>query len=99
MRVLFFISFLISITGNAQTKSIEDIDFRSTDTLKGPYAVESGQSYLFIASGFGTGQVSAGAKLDSISNFLIKDIVLVYSKYHKAQGFNQAKLNDSRWSN
>src|SRR5688572_25725995 len=99
MKKLFVLFLIIAYSTSAQTISITDIDFQSTDTLKGEYTARAGQPYLFIASEFGKGQVTEGVKLDSISDFLIKEIVLVYSKYRKAQRFNQAKLNESRWSN
>jgi hypothetical protein len=93
--IFIFLAFLIK----GQKKSIAEIDFLPTDTIDRPYTVTVNQPYIFIASSFGSDRILQGTKLDSISDFLIKEIVLVYSRYHKSENFSQSKLNDARWNN
>jgi len=91
---LFFIPFL----SEAQTTDIADVQFSKTDTVGGAYNIGS-TPHLFISSGFGSSQISKTASLDSISGFRITEIVLVYSRYHKKEDFNQTALNQMRWTN
>src|SRR5687768_11487636 len=98
-KTWFSFIFLQAFFLTAQTVSLEDIDFAPTDTLQGSYAIKAGNPYVFIASAFGAEEITKTASLDSISGFLIREIVLVYSRYHKAENFNQARLNEARWNN
>jgi len=82
---------------HAQTRTHFDLDFEQPDTLHIPYQPQNKIPYLFIPSKFGSDEVVSGARLDSLSSFQILRIDLVYSLYHKANNFNQTKLNDLRW--
>jgi hypothetical protein len=72
--------------------------FITSDTIKGYYHVNE-QPSIFIASAFASEKVVSTTKLDSVRNFLIREIVLVYSRYHKSENFKQAPLNEARWNN
>ncbi len=99
IKDLFKLLFIISLTLKGQPASVNDLEFRLSDTVKGAYKANQSRKHIFIASKFGSSEVEQSRALDSVSGFLISDIVLVYSKYKQSNDFNQAKLNRARWEN
>jgi hypothetical protein len=81
----------------AQHTTINDLEFDKADTITRPYTPKLNTPYIFIASKFGSNEVQRHTSLDSIRGFMIRDIELVFSQYHKSDKFNQGKLNDERW--
>ncbi len=97
LRLAIFIWLTFPLLFWAQPTSHLDLDFDQADTLRRRYTPRKSGKYLFISSKFGSDEVVSGARLDSLSEFQIQRIDLVYSLYHKAGNFNQTKLNDLRW--
>lgn len=82
-----------------QPTNISQISYTLDDTVQGAYKPRAKQQHLFIASRFGSPDVDPSRALDSVSGFLINDIVLVFSKYKQSDNFSQARLNAARWEN
>jgi hypothetical protein len=90
---------ILTLSARSQTLTIGQIAFAPTDTLQGAYKPAKGRDHIFIASRFAKETVDQHKALDSVSGFLITEIVLVYSQYRKSDNFSQDKLNRGRWTN
>jgi hypothetical protein len=68
------------------------------DTVQGHYSSRT-SAHIFIASAFSSDHVDTDARLDSVKDFVITGIELVYSGYRKVADFRQHELNNRRWQN
>ena len=101
---LFKLLFLAALSVKGQIENpvaikYDHIVFSVSDTVQGAYKPGTKTKYLFIASRFGSAEVDPSSALDSVSGFLIREIVLVYSRYKQSDNFSQARLNRARWEN
>jgi hypothetical protein len=102
LKILCVLTFTLrgqSTVPAAREISVSELEFKLSDTVNGAYKPQKNIKHIFIASKFGSPVVEQSKVLDSISGFLITDIVLVYSKYKYSDNFSQSKLNRARWEN
>lgn len=97
LRLASWIWLILPLVVWSQPTTHLDLDFDRPDTIQRAYSPIGSRNFIFIASKFASDEVVSGARLDSLSDFQIQRIDLVYSLYHKSGNFNQTKLNDSRW--
>jgi hypothetical protein len=96
-RFLHAALLLLVASARAQNPGLEEINFERADTIQGIYQASHNRPYVFIATSFGSNALEKVASLDSVSGFLISEVVLVYSEFRKAESFSQQKLNAARW--
>src|SRR4051812_18668315 len=95
LKILCLLTFAL----RGQPVAVNELEFKLSDTVNGAYKPRKNSKHIFIASKFGSPTIEQSKVLDSVSGFLITDIVLVYSRYKYADNFSQAKLNRARWEN
>ena len=98
MKGLFIILSILHFGLRGQPSGVGDLVFLLDDTVQGAYLPKKDR-HLFIASKFGSPEVQKSKALDSVSGFLIREIVLVFSQYRQSDNFSQQKLNRDRWDN
>lgn len=95
-KIALSLLFLYSLTSNAQAPAFEEMNF---DLDSSTTAYKPAKNYVFTKSKKGSGAMAKVSSIDSVANFPVNEIVLVFSETSSEDINDRETSNQERWEN